>query len=137
MPDLIISDVLMPVMDGLELCQRIKADLLTSHIPLILLTAKSTQENRIEGLTLGANDYLTKPFHPTELLLRVRNLFEQQQRMRDRVRQQLGTPAPPEPTVGEPLPTPTAESVREDPSSPASTRPWKTISTTPSSAWKN
>jgi signal transduction histidine kinase/DNA-binding NarL/FixJ family response regulator/streptogramin lyase len=97
MPDLIISDVLMPVMDGFELCQRLKSDLRTSHIPLILLTAKSTQEDRIEGLSLGANDYLTKPFHPTELLLRIHNLLEQQQRMRDRVREELGRPAPAKP----------------------------------------
>ncbi len=92
MPDLIISDVMMPVMDGFEFCRRVKKDIRTSHIPIILLTAKAAQEDMITGLTEGANDYLAKPFHPTELLLRVHNLLESQQKLRERVRQELSVP---------------------------------------------
>ncbi len=89
MPDVVISDVLMPVMDGFTLTAHLKKDIRTTHIPIILLTAKASHESRIEGLTAGANDYLTKPFHPAELLLRVRNLLEQQNRLREHARQHL------------------------------------------------
>ncbi|HEY4195734.1 MAG TPA: ATP-binding protein [Mucilaginibacter sp.] len=89
MPDLIISDVLMPVMDGFEFCGKLKTDMRTSHIPVILLTAKITQEDRLRGLSNGANDYITKPFHPSELLLRVQNSLSQQLNMRNRVYEEL------------------------------------------------
>ncbi len=81
-PDLIISDVLMPRMDGLALCRALKEDLRTSHTPVLLLTAKTTFNDRIQGLAGSADAYLTKPFHPAELQLQVRNLLARQQRQR-------------------------------------------------------
>lgn len=92
LPDLIISDVMMPVMDGYTFCQKIKEEEQTNHIPVIMLTAKVTFENRLEGLMRGADDYLTKPFHVQELTLRVHNLLERQRRFRERMRQELARP---------------------------------------------
>ena len=77
-PDLIISDVMMPEMNGLELCQRIKSDLSTSHIPVILLTARTSEEHKLEGFGAGADEYLSKPFNLDLLLLRITKLIEQQ-----------------------------------------------------------
>lgn len=92
MPDLIISDVMMPRLDGYALCQRLKTDALTDHIPILLLTAKVTQESRMQGLHGGADEYLTKPFHLPELLMRVANLLTTQRRQRERLRVELASP---------------------------------------------
>jgi CheY-like chemotaxis protein len=86
-PDLVISDVMMPGLDGLELCRRLKNDPATSHIPVILLTGRADTGSRLDGLSTGADDYLTKPFHASELQLRVKNLLDNRQKWQERVRQ--------------------------------------------------
>ncbi len=72
-PDVVLSDVMMPEMTGLELCRAVKSDPRTARVPLLLVTSKADREMRVEGLELGADDYVTKPFHPRELLARVRS----------------------------------------------------------------
>lgn len=71
-PDLIILDLMLPVIDGLDVCRKLKGSLITSAIPIIMLTAKSDEVDRVIGLELGADDYLTKPFGPRELIARIK-----------------------------------------------------------------
>ena len=82
-PDLIISDVIMPVMDGVEFCRQLKEQIVTSHIPVILLTAKSLEEQRAEGYESGADAYISKPFSEKVLLSRVNNLIRSRTQLRE------------------------------------------------------
>ncbi len=88
-PDMIISDVMMPEMDGNELCRLVKSDVRTSHIPLILLTARTAEEHKLEGLETGADDYITKPFNFDILMLRIRKLMERRETARETFRKQI------------------------------------------------
>ena len=94
-PDIVVSDVMMPLKDGFALVAELKADERTSHIPVVLLTARSQVEDRISGLKRGADDYLSKPFHAEELQLRVGNLLA----LRDRWKARYAQGVPPEPVA--------------------------------------
>lgn len=91
LPDLVLSDVMMPVMDGFELCRRLKSDPDTDFLPVILLTAKATHGDRVEGLSEHADDYLTKPFDPVELRLRLSNAIESRKRLKQRLVAELSS----------------------------------------------
>ncbi len=102
-PDLIVSDVMMPVMNGLEFCQQIKKDLISSHIPVILLTARALEKHQIEGYESGADAYITKPFSPELLLARIDNLLQSRHQLKDLWATQ---PAPATESVAQPAPAP-------------------------------
>jgi signal transduction histidine kinase/DNA-binding response OmpR family regulator len=106
-PDVIVSDVMMPGLDGYGLCRAVKANPDTDFIPVILLTAKAGTQSRLEGLEGGADDYLTKPFEPAELLARIRNLLLARERLKARF-----APGPSSPgMVPTPLPLESADAV--------------------------
>lgn len=83
LPDLIVSDLMMPEMDGIELCKNLKRNIQTSHIPFILLTARSSDEAKMEGYEAGADSYIAKPFNFEILLIRIRKLIEQQEKRKE------------------------------------------------------
>lgn len=80
-PSLVILDLMLPELDGLEICKRLRSNPKTSHLPIIILTAKSEETDKILGLELGADDYVTKPFSPKELVARVRALTRRSDRL--------------------------------------------------------
>ena len=80
---------MMPQMDGIEFCKRIKSEFKTGHIPVILLTAKALEEHRIEGIETGADDYITKPFNPSFLSAKVKNLLLERNRLKERYRKEI------------------------------------------------
>jgi len=98
-PDLVISDVMMPELDGFGLLAALKADVRTSHVPVVLLTARADAESKIAGLKAGADDYLAKPFHAEELRARVYNLIDGRRRLRERYGQRTPTMHPSAPVL--------------------------------------
>jgi signal transduction histidine kinase/ligand-binding sensor domain-containing protein/DNA-binding response OmpR family regulator len=92
-PDLVVSDVMMPGINGMELCRKIKNDERVSHIPVILLTARSAEEQKLEGIQMGADDYITKPFNFEILESRIRNLIEQREKSQKVFRKTLDVKA--------------------------------------------
>ena len=82
MPDLILSDIMMPEMDGMEMCAELKTNEITSHIPIILLTAKASVENRIAGIKVGADAYIPKPFNAELVFARITNLLSSRKLLR-------------------------------------------------------
>jgi DNA-binding response OmpR family regulator len=91
MPDVIVADIMMPGLDGYALCRALKSDPETDFIPVILLTARTGLQSKLDGLEGGADDYLTKPFEPAELLLRIRNLLRARARLHARFGHQAAT----------------------------------------------
>jgi signal transduction histidine kinase/CheY-like chemotaxis protein len=87
-PDLVISDIMMPVSDGYELCRVLKNDISTSHIPIILLTAKASEESVVHGLETGADDYITKPFNTKILQARIKNLIDLRRHLQMKIQRQ-------------------------------------------------
>ena len=93
-PVIVISDIMMPIMDGNQLCELLKSDERTNHIPIILLTAKSAIEHKIEGLQAGADAYLAKPFHPRHLEVRIQKLIELRAKLREKYKTNIHAPIP-------------------------------------------
>ncbi len=93
-PDLVISDVMMPELDGLTLCKELKTNIKTSHIPIILLTAKSTVEDKIEGIEVGADSYISKPFDIRHLRIRIKKLIELRETIRNKYVEKLSGLSP-------------------------------------------
>ncbi|PWJ41795.1 hybrid sensor histidine kinase/response regulator transcription factor [Sediminitomix flava] len=91
-PDLILSDILMPKMNGLELCKLVKSDIKTSHIPVVLLTSRTSTDERIEGLEVGADTYISKPFEMKHLIASIQNVLNNRQKLRERF--QVAYPIP-------------------------------------------
>ena len=83
-PDFLILDLMLPKMSGLEVCRILKSDTATSHIPILMLTAKAEEVDRIIGLEFGADDYVTKPFSPREIVLRIRAIFRRGEKPEER-----------------------------------------------------
>lgn len=105
-PDLILLDVMMPGMDGFEVCRRLKANPETAHVPVIMVTALGDPEDRVQGLSAGADDFLTKPVDDTAMFARVRSLLRvklmlDELRMRERTSASLGVISPPVPSLSE------------------------------------
>lgn len=105
-PDLILLDVMMPGMDGFEVCRRLKANPETAHVPVIMVTALGDPEDRVQGLSAGADDFLTKPVDDTAMFARVRSLLRvklmlDELRMRERTSASLGVISPPVPSLNE------------------------------------
>jgi YesN/AraC family two-component response regulator len=92
LPDLIISDIMMPEMDGYEVCRILKNDFRTSHIPIIMLTAKADFESKIAGLKTGADYYLTKPFERAEIKTIIQNLIENREKLKSKFRSMVMMP---------------------------------------------
>ena len=90
LPDLIITDIMMPEMDGIEFTRIVKNDVETCHIPVIMLTAKGTEEQRIEGLETGADSYIPKPFNPKHLLVRIQKLLELRKALKEKFSKDAG-----------------------------------------------
>jgi DNA-binding response OmpR family regulator len=88
-PDLIVSDIIMPEKDGYQLCHVLKTDIRTSHIPIIMLTVKTSEESIVKGLKTGADDYITKPFHTSILLARIRNLIDLRRQFQQRIQRDM------------------------------------------------
>ncbi len=88
-PDLIISDIMMPEVDGLELCRVLKNDVKTSHIPIVLLTAKASEENILQGLETSADDYITKPFNTKILIARIKNLIDIRRQLQNNINREM------------------------------------------------
>lgn len=114
-PDLIVSDVMMPVMNGLQFCQQIKSDFVTSHIPVILLTARAMDNQQIEGFESGADAYITKPFSAELLLARIDNLLKSRRQLKNLWGAEPAAPAPAapadRPSKPEPSPEPNATNI--------------------------